>query len=139
MGKKTTPVSDRTDEQLVTAIAEWMGLAVCNNLHHREWHCNVLWIVVGKNTIQPFAPHGDSPHSAADRERVMLAMPSSFSNTHNTYKDHPDKGNPYFTKPWQVFIHHAPDGGGIGTLGRVSLGRAFCEATVKCIEYQDKK
>ena len=119
-----TPVADRTDEQLVRTIAEWMGLGAGPNSRWLDTH----GLAVDDGGFRWFCPHHWFDSASKDRERVMLAMPMAFAITHNTYDDHPELPDKY-----QVYIIKGDTGA--GSLAP-TLGRAFCEAVVMWIESQ---
>ena len=121
------PVSDRTDEQIVRTIAEWMGLKI----HDEGWfkyqdghYCLVVTHDDRRWQKAPFMPHANLEISAADRERVMLAMPPNLYWSVEESDGH------------AVAIIEA-DEHGITTKAyarSANLGRAFCEAVVMWIE-----
>lgn len=111
-----TSVSERSDEQLVRTIAEWMGLKIIS------WGYFGL-TVSGENAI--FMPHGKM--GARDRERVMLAMGEDaewgFGRPGLLWVSDATKHDDYGI--WSAEVEYGE--------GK-TFGRAFCECVVAWIE-----
>ena len=114
------PISERTDEQLVTAIAKWMGYEINDWWDKRE----ALQVKRGSDwPLGLFEPN----NSSDDRERVMLAMNKA---TFSYWK----LPSGWFT----VNVSRIKGGKQIHSieLHKKTLGSAFCEAVVMYIEAQ---
>lgn len=127
-----TPIADRTDEQLVRTIAARMGWIKEVRHHHLGWerHRNGRYGLNQWETSDGpymwFMPH----ESAADRERVALAMPT-IAVKHYTLDDGTHVCHLIDTNsrvPQKTYV-------GTGEY----YGLAFCRASNELIEAQESK
>lgn len=136
MTKTKTPISERTDEELVRAIAGWMKIDDI-----REWARVPLDVSYNPAKGLLYGPnlrvHGQSifvPHlgiGSADRERVMLDMPRcnfEFVAVRGLYTVEIE----WYGRDDDTQGHLPPT----YTATSTSLDRAFCEAVVAWIEAQ---